>query len=72
MAFLPNVGILSPGERHWSILNELLQTSQSRGNLVSDAHLAALAMEHGATLCTSHQDFRRFAGLRVEYPLTSG
>jgi predicted nucleic acid-binding protein len=39
------------------------------GPLVSDAHLAALAIEHGATLITSDRDFARFPDLRVEYPL---
>jgi hypothetical protein len=34
-----------------------------------DAHLAALAIEHGATLCTNDRDFARFQGLKVEYPL---
>jgi toxin-antitoxin system PIN domain toxin len=65
----PNVGLLQPGERHWAILNQLLRTFQIRGSLVTDAHLAALAIEHGATLCTNDRDFSRFEGLRVEYPL---
>ena len=67
----PNFGILQPGDRHWDILSGLLAESQSRGPLVPDAHLAALAMEHGATLCTTDRDFRRFSGLRVEYPVAA-
>jgi predicted nucleic acid-binding protein len=47
----------------------MLVAGQARGPLISDAHLAALAMEHGATLVTNDRDFARFAGLRVEYPL---
>ena len=44
-------------------------TSQCRGPLISDAALAALALEHGATLCTTDKDFGRFAGLRRLDPL---
>ncbi len=66
----PNVMILAPGQRHWEILTELLAESHSRGRLVTDAHLAALAIEHGATLYTTDRDFRRFSGLRVHYPLS--
>jgi len=40
-----------------------------RGPLIMDAHLAALAIEHGATLCTNDRDFLRFPGLKVEFPL---
>ncbi len=66
---LPMVDILEPGERYWGILSELLRTTQSRGASVMDAHLAALAIEHGATLCTSDRDFIRFPGLEVLNPL---
>ena len=65
----PSVSIVHPGERHWSILSQLLQASQARGALVTDAHLAALATEQGATLCTNDKDFTRFAGLRMRNPL---
>ncbi len=65
----PMVGLLEPGERHWSILSTLLRGSKAVGNLVPDAHLAALAIEHGATLCSSDRDFRRFEGLSWENPL---
>lgn len=65
----PMVGLLDPGERHWSILSALLRESRAVGNLVSDAHLAALAIEHGATLCSTDRDFRRFDGLSWENPI---
>jgi uncharacterized protein len=65
----PSVDILNPGPRHWSILERLINETGTRGPLVMDAHLAALAIEHGATLCTHDRDFSRFPSLRVEYPL---
>lgn len=65
----PMVAVLDPGERYWAILSQLLTASQSRGALVSDAHLAALAIEHGATLATSDRDFTRFPDLRLLNPL---
>jgi len=67
----PAVEILNPGERHWEILSTLLPAAQARGPLVMDAHLAALAIEHGATLCTSDKDFARFSELRFVNPLES-
>jgi hypothetical protein len=68
----PMVAILEPGERHWAILSDLLSTAQLRGPTVMDAHLAALAIEHGATLCTSDRGFTRFPGLRVLNPFDAG
>lgn len=68
----PAVRVLDPGERHWAILSELLPASQARGPLVMDAHLAALAIEHGAVLSTTDQDFTRFRGLRTLNPLEGG
>ncbi|HLN04068.1 MAG TPA: type II toxin-antitoxin system VapC family toxin [Bryobacteraceae bacterium] len=65
----PAVSVLSPTERHWLILSRVLADSQCRGPLVMDAHLAALAIEHGATLCTTDRDFTRFKGLRLLNPL---
>ena len=63
------VSILHPTDRHWTILSSLLSHGQARGPLIMDAHLAALAIEHGATLCTTDRDFTRFKGLRLLYPL---
>lgn len=66
---VPIAALVLPTERHWEILGGLLGSGQASGPLVSDAHLAALAIEHGATLVTNDRDFARFPGLRVEYPL---
>jgi toxin-antitoxin system PIN domain toxin len=65
----PVVGILEPGERHWDILRGLVRDGQAAGPLVMDAVLAAIALEHGATLCTTDRDFARFSGLKWENPL---
>jgi hypothetical protein len=68
---VPALRILPPGEQHWAILSALLAEGQARGPLVMNAHLAALAIEHGATLCTTDRDFARFRELRVVNPLES-
>jgi toxin-antitoxin system PIN domain toxin len=68
----PIATIVLPTERHWAILSSLLTSGQVSGALVSDAHLAALTIEHGATLITNDRDFARFPGLEVEYPLLDG
>ena len=60
---------IDPTERHAALLRELLTPLGSAGNLTSDAHLAALAIEHGAELCSSDADFSRFEGLRWHDPL---
>jgi uncharacterized protein len=65
----PNVDVLDPGERHWEILQQLMTDSQCTGPLVTDAVLAALAIEHGATLYTTDRDFSRFPGLSWTNPL---
>lgn len=65
----PSVTILVPGERHPEILRKLIIEGQAFGPLVMDADLAALAIEHGATLCTTDKDFTRFPGLRTLNPL---
>jgi toxin-antitoxin system PIN domain toxin len=67
----PVTGILEPGERHWEILRTLTRTGQTSGPLVMDAALAAIAIEHGATLCTTDRDFARFDGLRWENPIAA-
>jgi uncharacterized protein len=66
---LANVKILDPEDRYWSILSGVLVDGQVTGPLVSDAALAALAIEHGATLVTTDRDFSRFAGLKTLDPL---
>ena len=65
----PCAVLVSPGERHWSILGPMLARDQVRGPLVMDAHLAALALEQGAVLATHDRDFARFDGLRTAMPL---
>lgn len=65
----PQVIILAPGDRHREIFSDLLKTGQATGPLVMDAHLAALAIEHGCTLATTDRDFARFPGLKTINPL---
>ena len=67
----PVAGILEPGERHWEILRNLMREGQTAGPLVTDAVMAAIAIEHGAVLCTTDRDFSRFPGLRWRNPLTT-
>lgn len=64
-----NIWIPQPTERHAAIVLRLLKDANRGGNLVSDAHLAALAIEHGLTLCSTDSDFARFSGLRWVNPL---
>ena len=64
----PHARILTPGPRHAALLARLLIGSGAGGNLTTDAHLAAIAIEHGATLGTWDHDFERFPGLQLEYP----
>jgi toxin-antitoxin system PIN domain toxin len=63
------VWIPQPTERHVEVLGALLSTTGAHGDLVPDAHLAALAIEHGLTLCSTDGDFARFSGLRWENPI---
>jgi uncharacterized protein len=65
----PSVSVLEPGERHWELLQRLTDRGQATGPLVMDAALAALAIEHGATLYTTDRDFARFPGLTWVNPL---
>ena len=65
----PYVSLLHPGDRHGEILFGLLERLGTAGNLTTDAHLAALAIEHQAELHSTDADFARFAGLRFVNPL---
>ncbi|WP_375782564.1 type II toxin-antitoxin system VapC family toxin [Silvibacterium bohemicum] len=65
----PAVSILQPGPQHARLLRALLIDAGTGGDLTSDAHLAALAVEHGAELCSLDRDFARFPGLRWRDPL---
>jgi toxin-antitoxin system PIN domain toxin len=60
---------VSPGERHWGIFTRLCRAAGAKGNLVSDAYHAALAIESGAEWITADRDFARFPGLRWRHPL---
>lgn len=62
----PRSIVLNPTERHGSILSRLLIAAGTAGNLTSDAHLAAIAIEHGATVVSFDRDFERFSGLAFE------
>jgi toxin-antitoxin system PIN domain toxin len=63
--------VLHPGSRHAVLLRQLLEPLGTAGNLTTDAHLAALALEHDAELCSADADFSRFPGLRWTNPLTA-
>ena len=65
----PCVTVVHPTSRHAPVLRQLLEPLGTAGNLTTDAHLAALAIEHGAELCSTDLDFTRFAGLRWTNPL---
>lgn len=65
----PVATVVHPTHRHAAVLRDLLAPLGAGGNLTSDAHLAALAIEHGATLCSHDNDFSRFAGLSWVDPL---
>lgn len=65
----PCTTVIHPTDRHAAVLRELLAPLGTAGNLTTDAHLAALAIEHGAQLCSCDADFSRFTGLRWTDPL---
>ncbi|HEU4910524.1 MAG TPA: TA system VapC family ribonuclease toxin [Actinomycetes bacterium] len=65
----PCVAVVHPGARHAAVLRDLLTDLGAGGGLVTDAHLAAMAIEHGALLCSTDRDFGRFPGLRWADPL---
>lgn len=65
----PAVTLVHPTDRHATVLRELLSPLGTAGNLTGDAHLAALAIEHGAELCSTDADFSRFPGVRWVNPL---
>ena len=65
----PSVRLVQATEQHWAILRELLAAGQATGHLVSDAHLAALAIEHGCRLYSTDADFARFPKVKWVNPL---
>jgi uncharacterized protein len=65
----PCVRTVTPTENHWRILQEMLVKGNAVANLVSDAHLAALAVEHNCELYSTDADFARFSGLNWVNPI---
>jgi toxin-antitoxin system PIN domain toxin len=65
----PQSVLVVPTHRHWRIFVDLCQRAKIKGPLVTDAYLAALAIEHGCELVTTDSDFSRFEGLRWSHPL---
>jgi toxin-antitoxin system PIN domain toxin len=64
----PATRLVTEGEDHFRVLRTLLEEAGTAGNLTSDAHLAAIAIQHGATLVSFDADFGRFQGLRWKTP----
>ena len=65
----PGAFAVRPESRHWELFRELCQRADCRGNLVQDAYLAALALEHNCTYITTDRDYSRFPRLRWQHPL---
>jgi hypothetical protein len=65
----PNCVLVSPGARHWEIFARLCRESGVQGDLIADAWLAALAIEHGCEWISADRGFKRFRGLRWQHPL---
>ncbi|MDC8446957.1 MAG: type II toxin-antitoxin system VapC family toxin [Nitrospira sp.] len=68
---LPSVTLLAPGSGHWAIFRRLMKMAHPTGNLTSDAHLAALAIEHGCEIYSTDSDFNRFHGITHINPLVT-
>jgi hypothetical protein len=66
----PCAAVIGPGLRHLALLKGLVEPFGASGGLIADAHLAAVAVEHGAELCSCDVDFSRFPGVRWTHPLT--
>ena len=66
----PCVRIIHPGEQHWAIFQVMLRDGKAIGSLVSDAHLAAMAVEHNCILQSTDVDFARFKGLKWNNPIS--
>ncbi len=65
----PCVKVVGPTELHWGIFQVQIQEAGASGNLIADAHLASLAIEHGCTLYSTDKDFARFPSLRWINPI---
>jgi len=68
----PAAVLVSPGGRHWETYRRLCVSVGAKGNLATDAYIAALAIESGCELITTDRDFARFPGLRWRHPLARG
>ena len=67
----PYVALIGPGDGHWPVFRNLLLSGGTAGNLTTDAHLAALAIEHGCEIASADNDFRRFAGVTLVNPVAN-
>lgn len=65
------VRIVQPTDLHWTLFQKMLRGGNAVGNLVSDAHLAALAVEHNCVLHSTDADFSRFRGLKWKNPIVA-
>lgn len=65
----PCARVVRPTDRHWTVFQQMLSEGQAVANLVTDAHLAALAIEHGCRLASTDSDFARFSKLKWMNPL---
>jgi toxin-antitoxin system PIN domain toxin len=65
----PCIRLVGATQRHWEVFRDMLTQGQAIANLVTDAHLAALAIEHGCELCSTDGDFSRFPKLKWRNPL---
>lgn len=65
----PCTRLVNPTEHHWTVFQKMLLKGQAVANLVTDAHLAALAVEHGCELMSTDADFSRFPGVKWRNPL---
>jgi toxin-antitoxin system PIN domain toxin len=65
----PKTSIPLRGSRHWENFSKLVISAQAKAHLIPDAFLAALALDHGATVCSHDTDFKLFDGVRWENPL---
>jgi uncharacterized protein len=64
----PTIVVVEPGEQFWQTFVRLVAQARVNGPLVTDAVLAALAVEQGASLCSTDRDFKRFEGLTIFDP----
>jgi len=65
----PCTRVVRPTERHWTVFKQVLTDGQAVANLVTDAHLAALAIEHGCELASTDSEFARFPKLKWRNPI---